>query len=263
MEDLLVRAGLTDTQASVYLFLLEHGEAAPPAIATALHLTRSNAYKILERLEEIGFAFKTEADKKFAYTPADPTALASLVAEERNRVVALEQTVNEVMQQLRAKYRTSTASIRITTGRGKLAIVSAYEEQAAQKQPIYFIKSRADIPFMGYETMDRLRKLPAKQGTKRFGITPDGAEAPVNPKIDEHSNLVRNWIPAEDYTASLEWSVSGNELLITIFEGEGRTIRIQDAAVADAFRQIWKIIDKNVSAQPSHTTHGPKSKRQV
>ena len=262
MEDLLTKAGLSDLQAGVYLYLLDHGQAAPPVIAKALHLTRSNAYKVLERLEELDLAQKSENNKKLVYLAADPTALASLVAEERNRVIALEHSVKDAMQQLQAKYRKSTKSSQVSTGRGQAALVSAYEQQATQKQPIYFVKSRADIPFMGFETMDRLRQLPARHGTKRFGITPDGAEAPTNPEIDTSSNLTRTWIPAERYTAPVEWTVSGSELLISVFADKGYYIRIQDRVVTDAFEQIWKLIDDNVRTNPTYTTHGPRSKRE-
>lgn len=261
VEELLTKAGLSNPQAGVYLYLLDHGQTAPPLIADALRLTRSNAYKILERLEELGLVHKSDLDKKQVYQAADPTALASLVAEERNRVIALEQTVKDAMQQLRAKYRKSSANSQVTTGTGQTAIINAYEQQIDQKQPIYFVKSRADIPFMGFEAMRRIRQLPIKYGLQRFGITPDGAESPTNPEIDSRSNLTRTWIPQEQYAAPVEWTASGNELLITVFEGEGRLIRIQDAAVAQAFTELWSVIDTNVRTHPTYQAHGPKSKR--
>lgn len=262
MEDLLTKAGLSETEAQVYLYLLDHGQSTPPNIATALGLTRSNAYKVLDSLQNIGLASSIEIHKKLAYQAADPTALTSLVVEERNRVIALEHTVKEAMQQLRSKYRKSTGASKVSTGLGQQTVINAYEQQAETKQPIYFIKSRADIPFMGFETMDRIRRLPAKYKTERFGITPDGAEAPINPEIDKRSNLTRAWIPSEYYTAPVEWTTSGNELLITVFEGEGRYIRIQDETVAGAFKQIWKLIDKTVQSDPYRELHGPNSKRE-
>jgi predicted transcriptional regulator len=241
MEELLQSAGLTAAQAACYLHLLEHGALAPPQLAQSLNVTRTNAYKVLETLDDIGLVAKSETGKKIVYRAADPSALATLVAEQRNRAIALEHSVKEAMQQLRAKYQRSTDKSVIATDTGNQAIINAYERQAEAQAPIYFIKSRADIPFMGFETMDRLRRLPnLRHKTKRHGITPQALEVP-GPQADIDSNLTRRFVPSEAYTAPVEWSKSGDELLITVFEGAGRVIRIQDALVADAFEQVWQL----------------------
>lgn len=262
MEDLLAGAGLSQPQARIYLYLLETGEATPAAMAEATELTRTNAYKVLERLEELGLVIKSST-KKLAYRPADPSALASIVAEERNRIIALEKGVSQAMQSLRNQYRKSTGNTSIENQAGASAMQTAYATQAENKTPIYFIKTRADIPFLGFETMDAIRKQPAKYKTPRYGICPDAPESPANPSIDKSTNLTRTWIPAEDYTSPIEWTASGNELLIQIFDNEGSVIKIVDPRVADSFRQIWQIIDKNVHANPSYQPTGPKAKRQI
>jgi predicted transcriptional regulator len=252
MDQLLMNAGLNEAQAAVYLFLLERSAATPPVVAGSLKLTRTNAYKVLDSLLELGLVQKLEIDKKFVYKATDPSALASLVAEKRNQVIALEQNIKQAMQELQAKYRKSSGNELIESQTGSEALVAAYEQQAQGSEPIYFVKTRADIPFLGFETMDRLRTMPAKRGTLRFGITPDVAEAPADQAIDAGANLTRTWIPAEDYLAPVEWTASGSELLIQIFTGVGQVIRIQNQQVAESFRQMWRLIDKNVRANPAY-----------
>lgn len=246
MEQLLVKAGLNSPQAHVYLYLLKVGEASPPAIARATNLSRTNAYKVLERLAELGLVREAEVAKKIVYRPEDPSALASLVAEERNRVIALEHDVNQAMQRLRAIYRKSTGDSQVEKAQGKTAILESYKAQADQRETIYFIKSRFDIPFMGYDTMEKLRGLPAKAGTQRYGLTPYTPEAKASLRDDDRMNLRRTWVPAEEYTAPVEWSVSGDKLYITVFEGRGRIIKISDSVIADSFKQIWDIADKRL-----------------
>ena len=260
---MLIQTGLSQPQASVYLYLLNNGETAPPIVAKALNMTRTNAYKVLESLDELGLATRLEVKKKFVYKAADPSALASLVAEERNRVIALEQNVREAMQELKNAYRKTSQASQLYKDTGSAAMIEAYTHQADQKEPIYFVKSRADIPFLGFETMDRIRKLPLQHGVQRSGITPDSPENPSAPEIDARSNLARTWIPTEDYTAPVEWAVSGDEVLIQIFDGEGRTIRIKDGVVAESFQQIWQLIDKNVRSNPNYTPSSPKAKRKI
>lgn len=223
-----------------------------PALTKSLSITRTNAYKVLDSLAELGLAHKQEVRKKFVYRPADPSALASLVAERRNQVIALEQSVNAAMQQLRGAYRRSTGQSNVESRSGKQQMVETYEQQAVAGEPIYFVKTRADIPFLGFDTMDRLRRLPAAQGTPRYGITPDGTEGSANPEIDARATLTRTWVDSESYTAPVEWTVSGDQMAIQIFEGDGRVIIIEDAAVAGAFRQLWQLTDRALRSDPAY-----------
>lgn len=263
MEELLKNAGLNEGQAAVYLFLLKNGESSPPVVATKLALTRSNAYKILDSLVDIGLTRKTEINKKFVYKAEDPIALTNIVAEERNRVIALEQGVREAMHELRKAYEKSSDDNDVRAYKGKTAVKNLYMQQARSGNPIYFVKSRADIPTMGYETMAHIRQLPAKVGTERFGITPDVPEAPLNPAISRATNLTRTWIHADDYTAPVEWTLSGDELLIIDFENETSAIRIKNSTIANAFKEMWHLIDRSVRQAPEYKKLPKQAKRKI
>lgn len=247
MEELLMKAGLSDPEAKTYLFLLEHGTTAPPVVAKGCGLTRTNAYKVLDSLQSLDLVTQSEQHKKIVYTAADPTALASLVAEQRNQVIAVERNIKTAMNQLRAKYRKSSRTGSVATANGNQAITAAYSDQAELRQDIHFIKSRADIPFLGYETMDRLRHLADGYGITRYGITPDAPEI-ADDEADNRTDLIRTRIKLAAYTAPVEWTVSGDELRIIKFEGDGESICIRDAAIADSFREIWQL-----AKQAGHT----------
>lgn len=252
MDELLVSAGLTELQAKAYLYLLEHGQTPPPALAAHLSITRTNAYKVLDALLGLNLASKHEVRKKLVYRAADPTALASLVADKRNAVIALEKSVNTAMQQLRSTYSKHYGTSSAVTRYGKQRMLEAYQNQAEQQQDIYFIKSRADIPFLGFEAMHRVRTLANRYDIQRYGITPDGPEGVVDPKIDAHSKLVRTWVPTESYTAPVEWSASGDCLLIHVFDKNGRVVVVRDAEIADAFRQMWHLLDESIRQRPDY-----------
>jgi len=75
-----VSAGLQPLQAEMYALLLEKGALLPTEAASLLKLTRSNAYKVLDRLVELGLANKAKVNKKMTYQPSNPMALAHMVA---------------------------------------------------------------------------------------------------------------------------------------------------------------------------------------
>lgn len=246
MENLLIDAGLTKLQAQAYLYLLERGPTPPKLLMGRLSISRTNTYKVLESLEKIGLARKDVSKSKTVYLSESPSALASLVAEQRNSVLALEHNVNKAVQKLNASFRRQQKGIKIETQSGKKAMLEAYNKQAEARQPIYFVKSRSDITFMGFEAMDSIRKKQGKLSQHRYGITTDSPEAPMNNQIDKAANLTRTWIKESDYTAPVEWSVSGNSIIIQVFDREGKTVFIESEVIADSFRQLWQIADRAI-----------------
>lgn len=263
MKPLLTSLGLSELQAATYLYLFNNQHSAPPVIAKQLGMTRTNAYKVLDSLEELSLVNKSEIKKKLVYSAADPTALASIVAEKRNDLLALEHYTQTAIQELRKLKKPDKQILNVATKQGKAAMVSAYESQIQAEQPIYFVRTRADIPFMGFETMDRIRKLVSGGKTKRYGITPDSVESPINPKIDKKTNLSRTWVASEAYISPVEWTVSGDKLLIQVFEGDGKVIEIDDQVVAESFRELWKIMDANLKANPAYEIFPRSAKRQL
>jgi predicted transcriptional regulator len=248
----LVATGLNETQAMTYALLLKDGQLKPPQLARELKLTRSNAYKVLDRLTELGLARREEKAKKFVYYPDNPLALTNLVAEQRNIATAREEAVKQVMGDLLASYHqhTEQPDVQVVTGRD--AVAEAYFQQIRLQQPIRFIRSRADIPAMGFDTMHEIRVMPARHGQKRYGITPDMTSGPVNPRADTRSGLTRTWVRQEDYTAPVEWSVSGPTLLIVLFGSEPHAITISSPMIADAFRQLFCLLDSCLRNRPDY-----------
>lgn len=247
---LLTTAGLQPTQAKAYALLLETGEISPPDAAIKLGLSRTNTYKLLDRLVELGLANKLEVRKKFVYRPSNPLALTQLVSDARNRVTHQEEAAKKIMGSLLERYyeKNEQPDAHVATGRD--TVVSAFKNQINLQQPIHFIRTRADIASLGFDRLHELRVAPSHRGQSRYGITPDPLHGPINQESDTHSNLTRTWVKQEDYSAPVEWSVSGSILLIVLFGSEPHVITITNPVIADAFRQLWHIMDACLRAMP-------------
>jgi predicted transcriptional regulator len=243
--DKLIATGLNEQQALAYALLIEAGEITPPEAAKKLNLTRSNTYKVLDRLVELGLANRTEKSKKLTYFPTNPSALTRLAAEQRNIATTRENAVQEVMSELISKYRTHTDQPNIEVVTGRNAVAAAYRAQIKQSATIYFLRSAADIASMSYETMHSIRVEPSRFNIERYGITPDNSTKP-----GRDTTLERTWVRGEDYDAPVEWSVAGESLLIVLFGDEPHAITIESPIVADAFRQIWQILNNCLRMMP-------------
>jgi len=261
MEKTLIDAGLTRLQAQVYLFLTSTGQIFPKLLINKLNITRTNAYKVLSSLENLGLVRKITVNNKATFIAEDPIALASLVAEKRNVVLSLEHNVNEAMQQLRSIYNKNSDKNTIISSFGKNSILASYDKQAQQKKPIYFIKSRADIPFMGFEAMDSVRRKQGNLTNHRYGITTDSIEANFNNEIDKSASLTRTWIKENDYTAPVEWSVNENNIVIQVFEGKGMTVIIDNEIIANSFIQLWNLTSEALKNSKNYSNIPIKAKR--
>lgn len=254
MEDALTKVGLTELQAKAYVYLLDYSAGRKPSqVATALAITRTNAYKVLDQLCEYDLARRSDTDKTYRYYAENPIALASFVAEARKRARELEEAVKESVGVLQKQYQKSIRHAEIRTAHGKPAILQAYATQAKSGKPIHFIKSRHDIPFMGFTTMRQLRTEPSLHGQQRFGITPAAPEVDTNLSSDEITNLTRTLVPGESYTSPVEWTTSGDELSIISFTDKGSVIRIKDPVVAESFRELWRLLDDSIHAHPQYS----------
>lgn len=218
----------------------------PTQVAAHLGLTRTNAYKILDQLCEYDLARKSEIGKTYRYFAEDPIALASFAAKARNHALELEHAVKNSVGELQKRYHKQIKHAEVRTAYGRTALLQAYGEQIKKHGELHFIKSRMDIPFLGFETMDRIRREPVKHGMKRYGITPAAPEVPTDPTIDAVSNLQRTLIPAAEYTSPVEWAVSGDQLTILKFTDNGTAITIQDEVIASAFLELWRLFNKSI-----------------
>ena len=247
MKTLLTTIGLTETQANTYLYLLDYASGRkPPQVAEALGITRSNAYKVLDQLCNYDLARKSDIGKTYRYFAEDPIALTSFVAEARNKARDLEKAVKNSMGKLQKRYQAKVHHAEVSVAYSKAAIMQAYAKQIKADGELYFIRSHADIPFMGFETMNSIRLAPAEKNMQRNGIVPKGPEANHKDGDDERSRLVRKEIDNHEYTSPVEWTVSGDELAILSFTNSGTTIRIHDATIAESFRQLWKALEKRL-----------------
>lgn len=250
----LIAVGLNEHQAQAYALLLDAGSLSPTQAASKLSLSRTNAYKVLDRLVEFGLALRKEEKKKIVYIPDNPLAISNLVSEQRNLATSREEAANAVMSELLAKYHTHTdqPGVKIVTGRADVA--NAYREQIQQQETVYFIRSRADIPVMGFDVMEAVRTAPARYSLQRCGITPDmGTGTTANSETDIRSNLDRTWVKQEDYTAPVEWSVCGSTLLIVVFENEPHAITIESPVIAEAFRQLCVLLSATLKTMPYYS----------
>lgn len=250
MNDLLISAGLSEVQAQAYATLIQKGELTPPQLAKANGLTRSNAYKVLDALTELGVVTKKEKKKKFHYALNNPLSLNNIAAVQRNIATEQENALRKLLPDLLKTYRKSSTNASIQHFKGNNDVANAYRSQISLREEIFFIRTRADITAMGFGTMSYIRTAPSRYGVKRHVINPDIGVVPKTNESIESGSLTRTWVKEEDYNAPVEWSVTESSLLIVSFGNAPEAILIQDEIIAGAFMQLFKLLDNCLQTMP-------------
>ncbi len=115
IRDALLKFDLSRNEVKVYLYLARFGAMKAQRIAEALNVHRTEAYKILRRLEKQGLvSCQFERPMKFVSVPFD-NAIGNLIEERRQHVHQMVQWKKELMKTWRSLPKTEAKKIRKET----------------------------------------------------------------------------------------------------------------------------------------------------
>lgn len=243
----LTEIGLTPSQAKVYLILVQYGSISPPDLATKAKETRSNAYKILDRLVELGLATKSEASKKAVYRVANPIALEALAKQQRDSAMEQEKRVKLAMPTLLNFFYTYSEQPGVRFFQGKEGVAQILDDILRTHQDVYLVRSPADNAFYDSEVFENFKKKRAKLGIQTYALTPDTPTANRDTAVDAANLFTRTWLPAGGYEGSADWYMYGNKLAIISYGEEGIGMIIESPLIADSFKQLFVLFQTLLS----------------
>jgi sugar-specific transcriptional regulator TrmB len=256
---LLEDIGLTNAQARAYIALIEHDGSSAPAIAALIGESRTNAYKVLDRLCELGLATKDQHGKRVRYFPTSPTALEQFVQHQAATVDLRERKLKAALPNMMEFFFQHSEQPGIRFYQGEDGLREMFYDQARGKGPVYFIRSTEGIRHFGKEEAHRLRNLFPARGITRYGIVQDIDPPDIAPndrmpvaQSDKLMMLNRTWITTDDYNEPVEWVAYGDKLAIISFGKEVMGMVIQSPQIAEAFRKLYTLLDSTVRQRPGY-----------
>lgn len=246
---ILLKAGLTESQAKVYTTLIEQGQLSPVKLASITGESRTNVYMICEKLESLDLVTKISA-KKTIYRANHPSALELLAERRRKILVKNERAVKDGIAPFIDLFYASTEMPGARTLQGIEGIKEVYNEtlKTANKK-IYLLRTTADTPDLGLEYLNNYREQRALKGIHTYALTPVTALAKQH-KLDGSDNKMlfhRTFIDASSYTAPVEIDVFGNKVALISF-GETQMATIIDSpAIAESIKQLLKLVSSLIA----------------
>jgi sugar-specific transcriptional regulator TrmB len=244
---LLEDIGLTMAQALTYKALVEKGASSAPVIAEHIKESRSNTYKVLDRLCELGLATKDTTGTKVRYSPTNPAALEQLINDQAAQVQLRERKLTAALPGLLDYFFAHSEQPGIRFYQGKEKIKQMYSEMLATGQTLYLLRTPTDVGFYDEGFFAELRNKRRLLGIKTIGMTPDVPSANHDPKIDARNGFIRTWVPAEAYTANVEWNIAGNKVGLISYGEEAMGVLIESAQIAESFRQMFRLASAQVT----------------
>lgn len=250
-NELLVSVGLTKIQAKAYRFLLVEGPHSPPYVAKKIGESRTNVYNSLEKLLDLKLVKKSDKNKKFVFQAEPPTALQAIVDQKRDSILQQERQLHALMPNMLDDYFAANEKPGVRYFQGKDELKNIYYDQISANEPIYIVRSDYKYDVYDFDFMVEIRDEHRKAGIRRYVISLDLPKAPKNyQESDPYMLLDRTWLPAEEYTAPVEWNAYGNKLAIISFGKEAIGTIIESPQIAEAFRQMYKIMEKGIRSRP-------------
>lgn len=241
------KAGLSESQAKGYLALIEHGSLSPLQLASYTGETRTNAYAITDKLHTLGLATVKDG-RPATYTAVHPSALETLAEKRRKTIVRNEQEVKNGLSPLIDLFYAHTARPGARTLQGIEGIKEVYQDTLRTGQDIYLLRTAADVADLGIDYLDTYRYERAEAGIHTYALTPDTKVGRAHSLGGEDERMLfhRTVLPTQSYTAPVEIDVYGNKAAFIAFGDTQMATIIDSPPVAEAMRQIIRLLCVNL-----------------
>ncbi len=176
IKEALSKFDLSKNEVRVYLFLARFGAQKAQRIAEALSVHRTEAYKILRRLEKQGLVSCVfERPMKFVSVPFEK-ALGNLIEERRQRIHQMEQWKKELMETWRSlptpeNRITRKETFQVLEGRRQVGVKAIELLEDCSSELLMILSDENLLWLYNSPFFDNLEKMIAKKGINAQLIT--------------------------------------------------------------------------------------------
>ena len=223
IKDALGRFDLSKNEVRVYIYLARFGAQKAQRIAEALSVHRTEAYKILRRLEKQGLVSCVfERPMKFVSVPFEK-ALGSLIEERRQRVHQMEQWKKELLNIWRSlptaeDKATRKETFQVLEGRRQLGVKATEILNGCTGEIHMILRDETLLWLFNSPFFDDLEEIAKKRGVKVSLIT---NFSPTSTYVLEEVDLGKGDFDYKQIEDSPCFILSDNGQMLLIMNREG------------------------------------------
>ncbi|MBT7484662.1 hypothetical protein HN680_07870, partial [Candidatus Peregrinibacteria bacterium] len=187
MLEQLIKFGLPEKEAQIYLALLELGPSSVSEVSKRSKISRTNAYHLLNALLGKGMVSTASGDNssKMVFVPEDPSRILQMLCNERDKYERLYNEAQKVLPELQSVYNKKDGKLKVRFFEGVEGVISAYEDTLTAETEILATASieQQHSFFPGYFPAYYNRR--AKKGVSVRCFLADSSETRRIQKLDE------------------------------------------------------------------------------
>ena len=247
-EELLLKLGLSQDEAKIYLELIGSGYLPARMLAKRTGIGRTLVYRAVIKLTDLGLIEKRERKGEIAqFYPAHPRRLEELLKQKENSLIAVKKSLSDTIGSFASEYNSLVGKPNVLFYEGKEGLKKMYDDIIDTGENLYLIRSPYD------KESDEMRELINTQIERQFksGIkvkaltpfTPTTAKSiqgrkPNTPTVDRVIIPKKFDIPAQVL-------MYGNKVAIVSLRKSLMTTIIENDDIKDTFKilfdKIWEL----------------------
>lgn len=239
LQKALLGIGFSDKEASVYLALLELGQAPVSKIARKAKINRTTGYVILGNLSNKGLVSISGKEPKEEYMTESPEKIKIFLEKELNQKEKALQSAHNLIPTLESLHNIKKRSqVRFYEGRDGLKQV--YEDTLTSHEPIRAYASVEDTQgtlsnyFPTYYKRRAAKNIPIRA---LFPDTPAARERIKHNLEEKRQSLL---VPSETFSFTPEINIYDNKIMIASWK-EKLGIIIESQEISDAMKKIFEL----------------------
>lgn len=124
----LTRLGLSESEASMYLALLAHGDQPVQILAREARISRTAAYEVLDTLNKRGLVIKKADGTKWTFLAEDPEKLETYFSQRLSLFTAEFETLKRLTPELRVRQGAYSTHPRVRLLSGYEGLADLFED---------------------------------------------------------------------------------------------------------------------------------------
>ncbi len=240
MKDFLEKIGLSEKEATVYLYLLKVDSDSVADIAKHTDINRTTVYPVLEQLIQKEFVEEIKEDGKVFYKARTPDRIESYLQEQKIKIEEQTHEAKDIIPQLKGAMRQEGQKPIIEYYEGREAILQSSKNffaDAKKDEEVFMIYPRDEVEELFTEKERKLLKelrLNKDVRSKSLYTYKKGEYSP-----DSTGERIR--LDEKEFPISADISVYGDKVRMHILGEKLGTLSITSKDVAETIRTLFKL----------------------
>jgi len=232
LKEVLIKSGLGEKEAKVYLALLDLGSEKVQTIAKKAGIKRPTAYVILEQLYAKNYVTKTLYGNKAFYGAEKPDMLLRALKQK-------EELFEQALPLLLARMATSKIRPRVRIYEGVSGVEQVYDE-IYQDKSVWLFGSFKNLSEEFVGRVDILKKIiKSKDIHVRDLLTEDPKDIDFGLASMGRSYEAR--VVGKEFDLFVDGAIYGDQVAIMSIKNDLFAVVIESKEVADTFRSLFEI----------------------